>query len=121
MLSDPQTITVNAVAKTMPKVLTDRQHAVYSLADQTFSLDIRHTTRTDKDRKERVKSLVTFTQKAIVTDPLTTVNDFENLVFSVQIDRPMAGFTSTQVQQLVAGFNAWLTNSMVDKLYGFES
>lgn len=120
MLADPQTITVNSVAKTMPKVLTDGQHAVYQLADRTFTLDIRHTQRT-VDKKARVKSLVTFTQQAIVTDPLTSVNDFENLIFSVQIDRPLAGFTTTQVQQLVAGFNAWLTGTMVDKLYGLES
>lgn len=120
MLSDPQTITVNAVAKVMPKVLTDGQHAVYQLADQTFTLDIRHTPRT-VDKKSRVKSLVTFTQKAIVADPLTNANDFENLIFSVQVDRPLAGFTSTQVQQLVAGFNSWLNGTMVDKLFGLES
>lgn len=120
MLTDPQVVTVNSVAKSMPKVLTDGQHAVYQLADQTFTLDIRHTSRL-VDKKARVKSLVTFTQKAVVADPLTSVNDFETLTFSAQIDRPEAGFTTTQVQQLVAGFNAWLTNTMVDKLYGRES
>jgi hypothetical protein len=120
MLTDPQTITVNAVAKVMPKVLTDGQHAVYQLADLSFTLDIRHTSR-KQNGKARVKSLATFTQRSVVTDPLTSVNDFETLVVSTQIDRPEAGFTSTQVQQLVAGFQAWLTGSMADKLYGRES
>jgi hypothetical protein len=101
----------------MPKVLTDGQHAVYQLADLSFTLDIRHTSR-KQNGKARVKSLATFTQRSVVTDPLTSVNDFETLVVSTQIDRPEAGFTSTQVQQLVAGFQAWLTGSMADKLYG---
>jgi hypothetical protein len=120
MLTDPQTITVNSVAKAMPKVLTEGQHAFYQLADQTFSLDIRHTSRR-VDKKARVRSLVTFTQRAVVADPLTSVNDFENVAVSVQIDRPEAGFTSTQIQQMVTGFQAWLTSTIVDKLYGRES
>lgn len=120
MLSDPQTITVNAVAKVMPKILSDGSHSVYQLADQTFALDIRHTS-VKKDKKSRIKSLVTFTQRAVVADPLTAVNDFETLVFSVQIDRPEAGFTSTQTQQHVAGFQTWLNGTMVDKLFGRES
>lgn len=120
MLSDPQTITVNAVAKVMPKILSDGSHSVYQLADQTFSLDIRHTS-VKKDKKSRIKSLATFTQRAVVADPLTAVNDFETLVFSVQIDRPEAGFTSAQTQQHVAGFQTWFNGTMVDKLFGRES
>jgi len=120
MLTDPQTITVNAVAKTMPKVLADGQHAVYQLPDQSFTLDIRHTNR-KVDKKDRIRSLVTFTQAAVVADPITAVNDLETIAFSVQIDRPLAGFTSTQLQQLVTGFNTWLSSTIVDKLYGRES
>jgi len=120
LLTDPQTITVNAVAKTMPKVQADGQHALYSLADQTFKLDIRHTSR-KVDKKDRVRSLVTFTQAAVVADPITAVNDLETVAVSFQLDRPVAGFTSTQIQQMVTGFNSWLTSTMVDKLYGRES
>jgi hypothetical protein len=120
VLTDPQTVTVNSVAKTMPKVQSDGQHTVYQLADLSFTLDIRHTSR-KVDKKDRVRSLVTFTQRAIVADPLTAANDYETLAFSVQIDRPNAGFTSTQVQQMVTGFQTWLNSTMVDKLYGRES
>lgn len=120
MLADPQTITVNTFAKVMPKVQADGQHAVYQLADQTFKLDIRHTAR-KVDKKDRVRSLVTFTQSAVVADPISAINDLEQVAISFQIDRPVAGFTSTQIQQMVTGFNAWLTSTMVDKLYGRES
>lgn len=120
MLSDPQTITVNAVAKVMPKILNDGSHSVYQLSDQTFTLDIRHT-NTKKDKKSRVKSLATFTQRAVVPDPLTTVNDYETLACSVQIDRPEAGFSSAQTEQLITGFKTWLDATMIGKLFGKES
>jgi hypothetical protein len=120
MLTDPQSITVSAVAQSMPKVSSSGTASNYSKADGTFGLSIRHTPKRI-DGKQRVKHLVVFSQKAIVPDPLTTVNDYETVNFSVQIDRPLAGFTSAQIQAMVTGFNAWLTSTIVDKLYGMES
>jgi hypothetical protein len=120
MLSDPQTITVNAVAKAMPRIVSEGQHAFYQLSDQTFSLDILHRT-IKRDGKNRVVSRASFSQRAVVPDPLTSVNDFETVSVSVQIDRPDAGFTSTQIDQMVAGFKSWLDSTMVGKLYGRES
>jgi hypothetical protein len=120
LLSDPQVVTVNAVAKSMPKILSDGQHSIYQLSDKSFTLDIRHNSFV-RDKKSRIKSLATFTQRAVVADPLTAVNDYETLTVSVQIDRPEAGFTMTQTEQLVAGFQTWLNASMVDKLFGQES
>jgi len=116
MLTDPQSITVNAVAQSMPKTESSGTSSVYEKADGTFRLKISHQTS-----KGRVRSLARFEQRAVVADPLTAVNDYETLVFYVNIDRPEVGFTSTQVQQLVAGFSTWLNGTMVDKLYGRES
>lgn len=116
MLTDPQSITVNAVAQSMPKVISDGTSSTYEKADGTFRLKVSHQVS-----KGRVRSLARFEQRAVVADPLTAVNDYETLVFYVNIDRPEVGFTSTQVQQLVAGFNSWLNGTMVDKLYGRES
>lgn len=119
-LTDPQSITVNAVAKSMPRIVNDGTHSTYQMPDQTFSLDIRHTSLR-KDKKLRVKSLVSFSQRAIVPDPLTSVNDYETVTISLQIDRPEAGFTSTQIDQMIAGFKTWCDTNMVAKLFGRES
>lgn len=119
-LADPQVITVNAVAKSMPRIDSQGTHSVYQLEDQTFTLDIRHTANR-KDKKLRHKALVTFTQRAIVPDPLTSVNDYETVSISLMIDRPEAGFSSTQIDQMVAGFKTWLTTTMVGNLYGRQS
>ena len=64
---------------------------------------------------------MTFSQRAVVADPLTAVNDYETVAISLQIDRPEVGFTSTQIDQMIAGFKTWLDTTMVGKLYGRES
>lgn len=120
MFSDPQSITVNAVAKSMPRIQQDGQSSLYQMSDQTFSLALRHTA-IKKSGKNRIKSLASFTQRAVVPDPLTSVNDFETVTISLQIDRPEAGFTATQIDQMVAGFKTWLDTTNVGKLYGRES
>lgn len=119
-LADPQVITVNAVAKSMPRIISSGTSATYALADSTFSLAIKHTSFKVAG-KQRIKSLASFKQQAVVPDPLTSVNDLENVLVSVQIDRPEAGFTSAQIDQMIAGFKTWLDTTMVGKLYGRES
>jgi len=119
-LADPQIITVATVAKSMPRILNEGTHSVYQMADQTFTLDVRHRT-VKRDRKSRTVSLVAFTQRKVVADPLTAVNDFETLTESIQVDRPDAGFTSTEVNDQFVGFKAWFDTTMMGKIYGRES
>lgn len=117
MFSDPQTVTVNAVAKVMPRVLSDGKKSIYRLADETYTLTISHQTVSG----DRVRSMVRIDQRAIVPDPLTAVNDYETLSFYVVVDRPLAGFSSTQTDQLIAGLKTWLDSTAVGKIYGQES
>lgn len=116
MFADPQSITVNAVPQSMPRVETNGRKSVYRKGDETFTLTISHTSA-----KDRVRSMARVDQRAIVPDPLTSVNDYETVSVYVVIDRPLAGFTSTQVDQLIAGFKTWLDSTAIGKLYGQES
>jgi len=119
-LADPQSITVNSVAKSMPRILVEGNHSLYQMSDLTFSLDVRHRA-VKRDKKTRAVSLVTFNQRKVVADPLTAVNDYENLVWSIQLDRPDAGFTSTECDQMFTGFKTWFDTTMVGKIFGRES
>jgi hypothetical protein len=116
MFSDPQTITVNAVAQAMPRVETSGRKSIYQKSDQSFTLTVSHT-----PSRDRVRSMARVDQKAVVADPLTAVNDYETLSFYVVVDRPLAGFTSTQTEQLIAGFKTWLDSTAIGKLFGQES
>jgi hypothetical protein len=90
------------------------------MSDMTFTLDIRHRA-VKRDKKSRTVSTVLFTQRKIVPDPLTAVNDYETLSESVQIDRPDAGYSSAEVDAQWAGFKTWFDSTMMGKIFGRES
>jgi hypothetical protein len=116
MFTDPQTITVNAVAKPMPRVATGDRKATYQMNDESFTLNISHSKTSD-----RIRSMSRVDQRTLVPDPITAVNDWETLSVYIVVDRPLAGFTSTQVEQLITGFKSWLDVTAIGKIYGQES
>lgn len=116
MFADPQSVTVNAVAQSMPRIEVNGTKAIYQKSDQSFTLTISH-----QASNQRIRSMARIDQRAIVPDPLTAVNDYETLSFYVVVDRPEVGFSSTQVDQLIAGLKTWLDSTAIGKLYGRES
>jgi len=117
MFSDPQSVTINSVAKSMPRVENDGKKSIYRMADGTFQLTISH----QPTGNQRFRSMIRLDQKAVVADPLTSVNDYEILSYYVVVDRPEQGFTSAQVGYVVAGLSAWLDSTAVGKIFGLES
>jgi hypothetical protein len=117
MFSEPISITVNSVAQSMPRTSNVGQKSTYEKADATFNLTIEHVLT----KSQRIRSVARFEQRSIVPDPLTAVNDWENMAVTLVIDRPLIGFTSAQQDQLLTGFRAWLVTATSDKLYGRES
>lgn len=116
MFSDPQSVTVNSVAQSMPRVETTGQSSKYQTADESYKLSISH-----QKSNKRIRSMVRIDNRAVVPDPLTSVNDYENLGVYLVVDRPEVGFSATQVDNLVQGFKAWLTTANVTALYGQQS
>jgi len=116
MFSDPQTFTINAVAKVLARIQTSAMSAVYQNADETFKSTISH-----QKSGTRTRTMVRLDQRAVVTNPLDSTNDYDTLSCYCVIDRPEYGFTNAQIQQLVAGFQAWLDGTAVLKLIGKES
>jgi hypothetical protein len=117
MFADPQVVTVNAVAKSMPRVSVKDLSATYQMDDQSFKLTISHQSTAQK----RIRSQVRIDQRAIVPDPLTSVNDYETLSFYFVIDRPEVGFSAAQVDYLVQGLKTWLDTTADGKLFGLQS
>lgn len=116
MFSEPITVTVNSVGKVMARISSKDLSSQYANADSSFKLAISHI-----NSKGRVRSMARIDQRAIVADPLTSVNDYDTLSFYCVIDRPEVGFTTAQIEQLATGFKAWLDNTAIDKLIGLES
>lgn len=116
MFVDPQVVTVNAVAKSMPRIQTSGLKSEYLKDDESYRLTISH-----QKSGKRIRSMARIDNRAVVPDPLTAVNDYETLSFYVVIDRPEVGFDATAVDNLVQGFKTWLTSGIVTALYGQQS
>lgn len=115
--ADPQSITVNTVAKSMPRIESSGLSSTYSKDDGTFKLQISH----QRTAKQRVRSMTRVDQRAVVADPLTSVNDYETLAVYLVIDRPEVGFSATEVDYLVQALKGWATTQNVTALFGLQS
>lgn len=116
MFADPQSITVAGSAKSMPRVSSDGTKSIYQNSDETYKFTISHTTS-----GTRIRSMARVDNRAIVTNPLDASNDYDTLSFYVVIDRPQYGFSSTNVNDLIAAVKTWLDSTAVGKLFGKES
>jgi hypothetical protein len=116
MFTDPQTITINAVAKTMPCVERVGKSALYQLADESFKFRISH-----QPAKDRVRSMARLDQGLVVENPLTEVNDLETAGIYIVLDRPLQGFTLAQLEYMRAGLFAHVDATFFAKLFGQES
>lgn len=120
--SDPITITIAAVAKTLNRLSSTSNNrtitSVYGTDDGVYNLTISHTRTNDG----KIRSVSRLDFKKIVADPLTAVNDYEILSTYAVSERPEVGFSVTEVKDQLAGFNTWHgLAANQDKLYGRQS
>lgn len=116
MFSDPQSITVNAVAQSMPRIESNGLKTIYKKADRSYTLTVSHQLS-----KGRVRSMVRVDKRAVVTNPLDSSNDYDTLAVYFVIDRPEEGFSSTEIDHVRAALSAWLDTTATGKLVGMES
>lgn len=114
--SDPQSVTVNGSAQSMPNIAVSPNATTYQSADENYVLVISHQV-TGKDRH---RALVKLTERKVVTDPLASTNDYDTIQVSVTIDRPTVGWTATQTNYVVQALTGWLNSTAVSKLFGKE-
>jgi len=119
LFTDPQSVTVNAVANVLPRVTTNQNGAVYSKDDGNLKLSISSAYGKRVRRTARVDSRKT------AADPLFPA---QNVPYSMSCyivaDVPTVGFSVVEQKQIVDALTAWLTASSganVTKLLGGES
>lgn len=116
MYADPQSVTINAVPVSLPRVLTGNQEATYRSADETVQLRISH--QAVKSRKRR---MVRLDQTVIAADPLTSENSSQKAGIYLVVDEPDFGFTDTELGYLITALKDFLSSGAVAKLLGGES
>lgn len=117
MFSDPQTVTIATVAKTLPRVAQNGRSAVYENADGTLALTISHS------NAKRSRSVVRLDRKMIGTDALNpaTNKQYAESVYFVA-DYPLTGFTDAEISADIIGLCDLIKSSgFAAKFLGQES
>lgn len=118
-LADPQSVTVNAVAQSLPRVGSGEGKGSFRKDDLTYELLASH------NRGKRVRHTIRLNNNKVAVDPLVpSVNVPYSMSVIITIDVPVVGYTLTEQKQIVDGLLGWTTASSganLVKLLGGES
>ncbi len=117
--TDPQTVTINAIANTLPRVSSGNNSGSFSKDDGTVQLKVSHAIGKRFRRSVRVDH-----QKITADALMPSANVVRSMSAYLVVDVPPMGYTIVEQQQIVAGLTAWLTASSganLTKLLGGES
>lgn len=119
MLADPQSLTINAVAQSLPAIARGINTSSYQKDDTTVKLTVAHAYAKRTRRSVRVDF------SKIAADPLnSSVNVKYAMSAYLVVDLPPVGFTNTEAKYVVDALTAWLTatsGSNTVKVLGGES
>lgn len=119
--SDPQSVTINAVAISTPRTSTGLNSSEYKSADGNTKLVISH------QYGRRNRRAIRLQVKKIVVDPLITSANVEvSSSITLVVDAPLAGYTAAELKLVVDGFISYLsagtgTANTINKLLGGEN
>ncbi len=119
MLADPQSVTINAVAQSLPAIARGVNQSAYQKDDGNVKLSISHS------YGKRTRRTVRLDFSKIAADPLVSSTNIKYSMSSyLVIDTPVTGFTVAEAKQIVDALTAYLTASSgakVTSVLGGES
>lgn len=116
MFADPQSVTVNAVAVSLPKIAGVGQKSTYRSATGEWELTISH------DEKSRHRRVMALTQKIVAADPfLSDVNRTYTQTWTLVGNIPPVGFTAAQQDYAAQALVDFASDATIDKLIAGES
>jgi urease gamma subunit len=111
MLADPQSVTINSVAQSLPAVARGVNTSSYQKDDGLVSLTVSHI------YGKRTRRTVRLNHSKIAADPLISS---QNIKYSMSaylvMDVPITGYTVAEAKQIVDGLTAYLTASSSAKV-----
>lgn len=117
--ADPQSVTINAVAQTLPRVSSGPFSGVFQKDDGSVKLTVAHA------YNKRIRRTARIDHKKIVADPLMpTTNTLFSMSTYIVCDVPVTGYTVVEQKQIVDALTAYLTASSgarVTQLLGGEN
>lgn len=119
MFTEPQTVTINAVAVSLPRTSSGVNSGVFTSADGAVKLTASHA------YGKRTRRTIRIDHSKIAADPLQpSTNARYSMSTYVVVDVPAVGYTAAEAKQVVDALSAYMTASAganVTKLLGGES
>jgi len=117
--SDPQSVTINAVAQTLPRVSSGVSTGAFSKDDGNVRLEVSH------QYGKRTRRQIRLVHRKVAADPFVAGNSVEySMSTYLVVDVPTVGYTTTEAKQIVDALTAYLTassGSKVTQLLGGEN
>lgn len=105
--ADPQTVTINSVAQTLPRTGFNPASGVFTKDDGNVKLSV-----SNQYAAKRTRRSVRLDFRKIAADPLVSA---QNILYSMSaylvVDIPITGFTVVEQKQIVDALTAYLTAS----------
>lgn len=118
-LSDPQSITINAVPVTLPRISTSGNASEYAANDGAVKMTASH------QYGKRYRHLLRVDHSKIAPDPLISAQNIKhNMACHIVVDVPITGYTNAEAKQVVDGLLLALSASsgaLITKLLGGEN
>lgn len=119
MFIDPQTLTINAIANSLPRTASGVNTGAFTKDDGNVKMTISHQLGKRTRRNVRVDF------RKVAADPLSTgYNKEYTMSVYLVVDHPVVGFSIAEEKQIVDALTAFLTassGSNVTKILGGES
>jgi hypothetical protein len=117
--ADPQSVTINAVAQSLPRTSSGANAGIFTKDDGTVALSVLH------NYGSRTRRSIRLTHKKIITDPLASDRNVPvSMAINIAVDVPVTGYTVAEQKQVVDALVAYLTASSgakVTQLLGGEN
>lgn len=117
MYTEPQVVTVNGVAQSLPRTSQGNGSGVFSSTALGYALKLDHS------NGKRNRITFRLDNKKVAADPFVSgVNrEFSMSAFLI-VDTPTTGYTTTEIEQITQGLVDWLdTPGNLTKAIGGES
>lgn len=117
--TDPQSVTINAVANSLPRISNGVNSGTFQKDDGTVGLSVAH------QYGKRTRRTIRLNFSKVAADPLISA---QNIKYSMStylvVDTPVTGFTVAEAKQIVDALTLYLTagsGSKVTQLLGGEN
>lgn len=117
--ADPQSITINGVATSLPRVASGVNNGKYTSNDGLISLSASH------NYGKRTRRIIRVDQAKVAASPFdASLNQKYSMSTYLVVDIPETGYTVAELQYIITGFITALTassNALTTKFLGGES